>query len=80
MRAADGSVDESRHPGKGKGLIDLSRTLYDTKISPVSDRLRRELWMCDSRDSYPTLGEVREAVGTPVTGFYGVENKDLSLS
>ena len=31
-----------------------------------------------SHDSYLIIGEVREAFGTPVMGFYGVESNDFS--
>ena len=33
-----------------------------------------------SHDSYLIIGEVREAFGTPITGFDGVESYDFSLS
>ena len=33
-----------------------------------------------SHDSYLTIGEVREAFGTPIMGFYWVERNGFSLS
>ena len=61
-------------------FLDLSRTLRNTQFQVVSERRCRELMVYHSHDSYLIIGEVREACGTPITGFYGVESNDFSLS